>query len=125
MLGTNYNTSGSHADRQLRIKRRAPSINRVSEACIARLQAWISDCVTCHHGCQLDAPPRLPSRVIDVGSIDGKIEPRLVLSNGENEMYAALSHCWGLPSPSSHLLKTEMATLQERLRGIPIERYRA
>lgn len=38
--------------------------------------------------------PRLPTRVIDVGTGDIKIEPRLLISGNRRAKYATLSHCW-------------------------------
>jgi hypothetical protein len=63
--------------------------------------------------------PILPTRVIDVGSVNGLEEPRLVLSEGCRAKYVALSHCWGGSRPlitdastlAKHLQKIEMSTL--------------
>ena len=59
--------------------------------------------------------PTLPTRIIDVGPSDGSQEPRLVVTDGNRGRYIALSHCWG----TQEQLKTEIATLKERLHHIP------
>lgn len=40
--------------------------------------------------------PILPTRIIDVGPLDGSIDPRLVEArNNSSGFYASLSYCWG------------------------------
>jgi hypothetical protein len=80
---------------------------------------WISQCLTSkeHSFCQgnhdVQTPPFgvpgiLPTRLIDVGPLDGSGCPRLVLSSNIKAsgivQYAALSHCWG---GSEHRLTIE------------------
>jgi len=37
----------------------------------------------------------LPTRVVDVGTLDGSRQPRLVVSEGRLGQYVTLSYCWG------------------------------
>ncbi|RDW85173.1 hypothetical protein BP6252_02763 [Coleophoma cylindrospora] len=60
-------------------------------------RSWLDDCLKLHSSCSAHVQSVLPTRVIDVGSHDGALNPRLVLSNGAEGRYAALSHCWGGP----------------------------
>ena len=61
--------------------------------------------------------PILPTRIIDVGPLDGSIDPRLVeTQNNSSGFYASLSHCWG-PIHKRPLMTTRV-TLQDRMAGI-------
>jgi hypothetical protein len=66
----------------------------------------------------------LPTRLIDVGTSSNDI-PRLVQPiHGPTTVeskYAALSYCWGDEKDAETQLKTEKATLKQRLEGIPLE----
>lgn len=89
-----------------------------SDEAITLLKAWIDDCVENHAECRdLDSTQtQLPTRVIDVGSIES-LTVKLFVTNSLQAPYVALSHCWGkLP-----LLNTTKSTLEERQRAIPIE----
>ena len=59
----------------------------------------------------------MPTRVIDVGSGDGSVTPRLHQSRGNFGQWATLSHCWGLSTTT----RLTSATLDEKLEGIPME----
>jgi hypothetical protein len=61
----------------------------------------------------------LPTRVIDVGLLDGTLLPKLVEGCGKYGRYAALSHCWGSPSGPKSLITT-LSTLQDRCSSIPL-----
>ncbi|KAI1505802.1 heterokaryon incompatibility protein-domain-containing protein [Biscogniauxia marginata] len=67
----------------------------------------------------------LPTRLVDLGSEQQGIPPRLVLSRdiqhpgSDDELkYAALSYCWGSPAETKFQLKTERGTIAERLASI-------
>lgn len=64
------------------------------------ISTWIKDCHDDHPACKPSTSSgTLPTRVIDVGSPDGRTEPRLCDTNGEPGDYIALSHCWGGRQP--------------------------
>jgi hypothetical protein len=65
----------------------------------------------------------LPTRVIDVGPGDGSESPYLFITEGRSGRYAALSHCWGLPTAAHPHFKTETGNIKERMKGITLERY--
>jgi Heterokaryon incompatibility protein (HET) len=66
--------------------------NIVAKAALASLEGCKKD----HKRCASGPAPPLPLRVIDVGSPDQDIEPRLQISrNSETGLYACLSYCWG------------------------------
>lgn len=79
-------------------------------------RSWLEDCCKLHEKCPSGQLSKLPTRVIDVGSIDGQHSPRLVLAGGIQGRYAALSHCWG--GEISPLLKIK--TLQSFQHAIPL-----
>ena len=61
--------------------------------------------------------PILPTRMINVGPLDGSIDPRLVeTQNNSSGFYASLPHCWG-PIHRRPLM-TATVTLQDRMAGI-------
>lgn len=87
-----------------------------SEAALSVIQEWLTECIDEHSVdslCKSPSPPRLPTRVVDVGHDEQSV--RLIDSNGEKEEYICLSHCWGL----AQIITTTRATISERKRGIP------
>ncbi|KAF8852312.1 HET-domain-containing protein [Acephala macrosclerotiorum] len=83
-----------------------------SDATFRLICGWLSLCIRDHH-CYQGEHKFFPTRVIDVsGSI-----PRLRVSHGIDEPYMTLSHCWGSAQP----LVTKAATLENRLREIPLQ----
>ena len=70
--------------------------------------------------CPASKAKKLPTRLIDVSPSNQQDDARLILSSkGEKGHYLALSHCWG-PSVSGQRLTTTEATLNSRLRSIPL-----
>src|SRR5437762_6223654 len=82
--------------------------------CVELARRWITECQESHPRCRQSRSNPLPTRVIDVRS-EGK-DPRLVETLGGAGQYATLSHCWG----KVPLLTTTLATLDDRLRDIPL-----
>lgn len=85
------------------------------------VRSWMAKCLSSHQLCnRMQAvAPLLPTRVIDVGSRDGKYPPRLyVPAAKELGCYATLSHCWG----SKQTLKLETTNFEDFKREIPWER---
>ena len=80
----------------------------MSDGGIERLKELLKHCMDFHPQCYPPYNACLPTRVIDVG--DEGTKPRLYLSQGEKQDYAALSHCWG----SSQLLTTTRPTILAR-----------
>jgi hypothetical protein len=70
-----------------------PDLGSIQNSSIAT--RWLEDCRTLHKGCPNKHLSKLPTRVIDVGPSDEPTNPRLLLSEGIQARYAALSHCWG------------------------------
>jgi Heterokaryon incompatibility protein (HET) len=86
---------------------------------------WLTACQKQHQNCSMKLSgqtidstlAQLPSRVIDVGSLDGITPPRLLDANGMQGEYVALSHCWG-PREQRPLI-TNRSNLWQHLKEIP------
>lgn len=77
-------------------------------------RSWLNYCGHRHRFCRQGAEPELPRRAIDVSGE----KPRLhVSADGETGEYVCLSHRWG---PPEAILKSEKATVEERMREIPL-----
>lgn len=79
---------------------------------------WVDDCLKNHPECrspvaQDGSPPRLPTRVIDVGTSNIR-NPRLLRSEGRRGAWVALSHCWG-KQPFLTALSSNIDALQSRI----------
>ena len=82
-------------------------------AVFERIHQWIRECTSLHKTCVFaEAPPLLPSRVVDVSNQAVKLKE----SGGLRAAYIALSHCWG----SKTTLPTTVTTnIAHRMRDIP------
>ncbi|KAL1636617.1 hypothetical protein SLS58_009741 [Diplodia intermedia] len=88
--------------------------DHVSELSIALMQRWIQECAK-HPICRLSEKPFVPTRLIDVGTMDSAAVALVEASgNMPGLRYAVLSHCWGPRDPQKPMLKTELSTLAER-----------
>jgi hypothetical protein len=89
-----------------------------SDGCFELADSWVQHCVEDHADCaaySVNEPPKLPTRVLDLGPSSCSQEPYLLETNNETGLYATLSHCWGKsPGP----LTTETHNLAERKRQI-------
>ncbi|KAI0876603.1 heterokaryon incompatibility protein-domain-containing protein [Hypoxylon argillaceum] len=87
-----------------------------SNAALVIIKGWISSCIVnhCTLGGLCDSPtaPALPTRIVDVGLVDGIV--KLVETKGTRSKYVSLSHCWG----HSHIITTTKSTLEQRKSGI-------
>jgi Heterokaryon incompatibility protein (HET) len=79
-------------------------------------KSWLESCCALHgEGTQSAQASKLPTRVIDVGDLNGLQDPKIFLSGTSEGKYAALSHCWG--GTISPLLTTE--NLESFQKSIP------
>jgi len=85
------------------------------------LSAWINDCQANHPSCQQIMHPKLPTRVIDVGS--GTVQPFLKITHGEVGRYRALSHRWGTLDSQLKMLITKRECIENFCRAIPFETF--
>ncbi|KAH8796277.1 heterokaryon incompatibility protein-domain-containing protein [Hyaloscypha finlandica] len=85
------------------------------------LSAWINDCQANHPSCQQIMHPKLPTRVIDVGS--GTVQPCLKITHGEVGRYRALSHRWGTLDSQLKMSITKRECIENFCRAIPFETF--
>lgn len=79
-----------------KISLRLPNVDALSPVNVQLIFGWIDTCEREHEKCRFEKVPRLPKRVIDVGSAEGEDNPpRLLETNRAPAQYVALSHCWG------------------------------
>lgn len=94
---------------------------------VNRVKCWIEDCVNNHEECQSSKSDTLPTRLLDVGPLDGSVNPRLWIVDDRRDLksqrqthgslqYVALSYCWG----RQPFLNTTHKTLKERKKLIPM-----
>jgi len=89
------------------------SADSSADECVSLARKWLHGCLSLHSECQRPDVPKLPTRVVAVGSCDE--ETRIIVTEpGERGEYAALSHCWGGVHPVV-LLSSNLEALQERL----------
>ncbi|KAL8671551.1 MAG: hypothetical protein Q9168_003958 [Polycauliona sp. 1 TL-2023] len=97
---------------------RLPDKNSLSDSNTARIHGWLDNCMADHACCRTKKLPRLPTRIIDVGSL-GDRGARLLETNRRPAQYLALSHCWGAPTASKTNLRLLQSNFQDLLTEIP------
>jgi hypothetical protein len=85
---------------------------------MARVREWIEGCNQNHTKCQDRKPPRMPTRILDVGDSEASELTFLVETQDQCGRYIALSHCWG--NANSFLLTHN--TFEDMKRGFSLER---
>ena len=90
-----------------------------SDTSWALARSWIHDCINHHPKCRGYASQdrRLPSRLIDLGPCDDRVEPRLCDSSHLpiSTRYATLSHRWG----AAKLLRLTLGAVESWKESIP------
>ena len=101
---------------------RQPTQEALSTANLNLISRWMSTCREDHSLCREhhDMPP-LPTRVVDVGQVDGSTDPCLIISNGMKDAYITLSHCWGAPRDGQAQLKLTSLNITSMMRKIPLD----
>ncbi|KAF5707224.1 hypothetical protein FGLOB1_7055 [Fusarium globosum] len=92
------------------------------EKAVALTKRWIENCSISHGKCgmepqSLDPTKTIPTRLIDVGSKDVAVSPKIVTTNSSFEIeYLALSYAWG----SGHdFAKTTASNLVKMTKHLP------
>ena len=70
-----------------------------SQSAYKQAQRWIKECTESHRDCQSLKLGPLPTRVIDVHSFSASGDPRLLITEGLEAPYTALSYFWGSKQP--------------------------
>ncbi|KAE9381084.1 HET-domain-containing protein [Stipitochalara longipes BDJ] len=100
-------------------------LDPASQAIFKQIKEWISECIAKHESCRnsTSSTASLPTRVIDVGPLDGSRDPFLLTNtqglHQTEPKYIALTHRW--PKPSEKMLTTTTDTLSERSEGISLD----
>lgn len=68
-----------------------------SDPCSSLIQSWMDECLNKHGGsCPHDPKATLPTRLLDVETVDGSPKSSLCLVEPQNVgEWVTLSHCWG------------------------------
>jgi hypothetical protein len=80
-----------------------------SETFFQILKMWLTICDEHHQTCQKSVPSKMPTRVIDVGTVATPIVRLYHTKPGECAHYIALTHLWGPPPHFSTSLKDLVA----------------
>ncbi|KAK7981553.1 hypothetical protein PG988_003791 [Apiospora saccharicola] len=94
-----------------------PVVDKNSEWAAAAAKAWLRECQENHPECRARGEhPRLPTRILDVGSMSDSqwIRLRIPVEDQRGE-YLALSYCWGGEQPFT----TTTQTLETMKDGFP------
>ncbi|KAL8641711.1 MAG: hypothetical protein Q9228_001511 [Teloschistes exilis] len=108
--------NGDPVGLHLKIRARPPSKEVLSPANMRLIFGWLDNCDANHTKCEHRRLPRLPTRVIDVGSAGGSEEIRLIDSGNIPGNYVVLSHCWG--SGTNGAIRNESKLLQGNMESL-------
>ncbi|KAH8655162.1 hypothetical protein BGZ60DRAFT_385519, partial [Tricladium varicosporioides] len=85
------------------------------DSCFRSILKWLNECRDNHLCCNSSEPPLfLPSRLIEIGSVNSNIKLIEVPKEGGLE-YLSLPHCWG----RKQIIRTTHANLAGHKRNIP------
>ena len=88
------------------------------DVCFELARKWRTTCLENHReSCLRTINPIFPTRIIDVGPVDGSCEPRLWITKLEEGNWVALSHCWG----KGPQFMTTLHNIADRKRAIPFK----
>jgi len=98
-------------------------LERPSPAHFRLIARWLEECDNSHErwGChaESEAPPQMPSRVLDVGDAEDSFHVRLICTEQMRGRYVALSHRWGEQTDELRQKNcTVRSNFAERCRGI-------
>ncbi|KAL8779486.1 MAG: hypothetical protein Q9203_001387 [Teloschistes exilis] len=100
----------------LKIRARPPTKEVLSPENMRLIFRWLDSCDANHTSCEHQRLPRLPTRVIDVGSTGGSEVIRLIESGNIPGNYVVLSHCWG--SGTNGAIRNESKLLQGNMESL-------
>lgn len=101
-------------DHEYRIGRSKPYPDLGSSGTFDIARKWLNECQQDHANCLYGSLSILPTRVVDVGTLETPVDPHLIISNGLRARYIALSHCWG-GNIAVVLTKSTLSTFQTGL----------
>ena len=98
-----------------------PARDSVAEIA-ANAKKMLSLCTSSHKKCAATVPNTMPTRIIDVGTLECSILRLITTANAPPQRYAILTYRWGVDGGSYKLLKDR---LEDYHRGIPETRLPA
>ncbi|KAF7916405.1 uncharacterized protein EAE98_010705 [Botrytis deweyae] len=84
---------------------------------IPKIKEWLDDCCHRHTRTCRYSTPKLPTRVLKIGSKSTSLVYLYVSRPDQKDDYIALSYCWGGPQSFT----TTNSTLEQNMRGIDID----
>ncbi|RGP68537.1 het domain-containing [Fusarium sporotrichioides] len=78
---------------------------------------WLRRCQAEHQECRDDSTTHMPTRLVDVGTLDSSTVHLIETGNGFNAPYLTLSHCWG--QNASIVRRTTGGNLEIFLKDLP------
>lgn len=93
------------------------ALNTSSPSHMELARFWLTECLKKHDNCRLKNSSFSPTRLIEVGTADGRLPIRLSVNGNSfrHTHYCALSHCWGTPSERLNLTTKNIGIFQERI----------
>ncbi|KAH9211176.1 heterokaryon incompatibility protein-domain-containing protein [Leptodontidium sp. 2 PMI_412] len=105
-----------------KFKYRPLSSSSESDQCIQIARHWLDQCEQDHSAtCQNDYVCNLPTRLVDLGSLEESVPPKLISTAAKNfskstkVKYTALSYCWG----KKPFFKTTPTNMDSLMSSIP------
>lgn len=92
------------------------------DSCFKLVRKWVNSCETSHPRCEKSRPPTappftmLPNRVIDVGTQQSNVDPKIFETSGRCGRYVTLSHRW----PAELTCRTTSQTIDQYLKAIKL-----
>lgn len=67
----------------------------IPETMFDMIRDWLQQCETEHQECRYDSTTQMPTRLVDVGTLDSSTVHLIETNDGLHAPYLTLSHCWG------------------------------
>ncbi|KAL8718601.1 MAG: hypothetical protein Q9225_004286 [Loekoesia sp. 1 TL-2023] len=92
-----------------------------TEQSFALAKRWMRECELSHPNCPKQRISTLPTRVLNLDTVDDPSGVRLCITEGSLGMYACLSYCWGSGFQPTQLTSANLPALLRRvpLQGLP------
>ncbi|KAM0186565.1 hypothetical protein ACHAPI_011645 [Fusarium lateritium] len=78
---------------------------------------WLQQCQVEHQGCRDDFKTHIPTRLVDVGTLESSTVHLIETGNGFHAPYLTLSHCWG--QNANIIRRTAGGNLEIPLKKLP------
>ncbi|KAJ9425796.1 heterokaryon incompatibility protein-domain-containing protein [Fusarium oxysporum] len=89
----------------------------IPDAIFDMIRDWLRQCQADHQECRDDSPTHIPTRLVDVGTLDSSTVHLIETGNGFHAPYLTLSHCWG--QNANIVRRTVGGNLEIPLKNLP------